>query len=537
MSEVGETMKNIYRVLLFIAVFVLFASFGQQLPITDPVESNYVLTAKEMLTANDWLSPRIYDHVWFDKPAMVYWLLNLSFTLFGVSEWAARLVPALFGAGGVVLMEWFVSQVASPRQGLLAAGLLATSFQYFLLSKLLITDMILFVFANAAVVFFYLSYTRRDKARYRYLGMYLCMALAVLTKGPVGLVLPALIIVLFLVWERNWPELRNLRPFSGGLLFLAVVLPWYGYMFFAYGDTFWNSFFGVHNYLRATVSEHPKDDVFYYYIVIFFVSTLPWNGLALGGLYAGVKKLGKDSLHTLLTLWTLLYLVVYSCMATKYPTYTFPLLFPVIILAVLFVTERRIRNSVAWILAPFALAFAVFLGASYPFISFEVFSGLAAVSLALIGYTWWRGCKRGAEAMVWVGCAGMLCFYFLVSVLVLPGAARERSGKELAELLRPYAGYTIGTYQFYSTSAVFYSGSLLVKMQSPEQDKPSQAGLNWSLKYTMPESTLPELYKQAGPVLVVVTADKTDDFEQEAKGYAYAKVGVSEEYCLYKLEK
>ncbi|WP_188128226.1 ArnT family glycosyltransferase [Propionispora hippei] len=530
-------MKNIYRILLFIAVFMLFASFGQQLPITDPVESNYVLTAKEMLAANSWLSPQIYGHVWFDKPAMVYWMLNLSFTLFGVNEWAARLVPALFGAGGVALMEWFVSQVATPRQGLLAAGLLATSFQYFLLSKLLITDMILFVFANGAVALFYLSYTRRDKTRYRYLGMYLCMALAVLTKGPVGLVLPALIIVLFLAWERNWSEYKELRLFSGGLFFLAVVLPWYGYMFFAYGDAFWNAFFGVNNYLRATVSEHPKGDVFYYYIVIFLVSTLPWNGLALGGLYTGLKKLGKDSLYTLLTLWALLYLIVYSCMATKYPTYTFPLLFPVVILAVLYVTERSIKNSAACILAPFALAFAVFLGASYPFTSLTAFSGLVAVSLALIGYTWWRGQRRGSRAMVWAGCAGMLCFYFLVSVLVLPDAARERSGKELAELLRPYAGYTIGTYQFYSTSAVFYSGNLLVKMQSPEQDKPSQTGLNWSLKYTMPESTLPELYKQAGPVLVVVTTDKTNDFEQEAKGYTYAKVGASEEYCLYKLEK
>lgn len=537
MSKVDETMKNIYRIFLFAAVFILFASFGQQLPVTDPVESNYVLTAKEMLTANDWLSPRIYGHVWFDKPAMVYWLLNISFKLFGVNEWAARLVPALFGAGGVVLMEWFVSQVASPRQGLLAAGLLATSFQYFILSKLLITDMILFVFANAAVALFYLSYRRLDQARYRYLGMYLCLALAVLTKGPVGLVLPALIIVLFLAWERNWPEFRKLRLFSGGVLFLAVVLPWYGYMFFAYGDAFWNSFFGVHNYLRATVSEHPKDNVFYYYIVIFFVSTLPWNGLALGGLYSGLKNLGKDSLKTLLTLWALLYLIVYSCMATKYPTYTFPLLFPVVILAVLFVTERGVKNSVAWIGGPFALAFAVFLGASYPFASVPVFGGLAAAGLAIISYTWWRGRQRGVEAMIRAGCMGMIGFYLLVSVLVLPDAARERSGKELAELLRPYAGYKIGTYDFYSTSAVFYSGNLLIKTQLQDLDKLPQAQRNWSLKYTMPESSLAELYGQTGPVLLVVTADKKSAFEKAATGYSYTEVGSSRKYFLYKLEK
>lgn len=108
------------------------------MPITDPVESNYTLTAKEMLLSQDWLSPRIYNQVWFDKTVMFYWLLGIDFKIFGVS--AARIIPAFFGACGIVLAEWFGSEISTPRRGLIAARVLGTSLQYFVISNLLITE-------------------------------------------------------------------------------------------------------------------------------------------------------------------------------------------------------------------------------------------------------------------------------------------------------------------------------------------------------------------------------------------------------------
>ena len=84
--------------LLFIGsifFFWLFTSFG---PITDPVESNYALPAKEMLESGNWLYPTIYGEPWFDKPILVYWLTALSFKLFGIHDGAARFMPALSSA-------------------------------------------------------------------------------------------------------------------------------------------------------------------------------------------------------------------------------------------------------------------------------------------------------------------------------------------------------------------------------------------------------------------------------------------------------
>jgi len=79
--------------------------FGNNmLPVTDPVESNYALTAKEMVLSGDWLSPQIYGTYWYDKPIMIYWLIALGFKIFGIADWVVRLPSAIFGALSVATM-------------------------------------------------------------------------------------------------------------------------------------------------------------------------------------------------------------------------------------------------------------------------------------------------------------------------------------------------------------------------------------------------------------------------------------------------
>ena len=85
-------------VICFLIAFAMFAIGNGSLPITDPVESNYALTAKEMVMSGDWLSPQIYHEYWYDKPIMIYWLIALSYKIFGFSDFAARFPAALFGA-------------------------------------------------------------------------------------------------------------------------------------------------------------------------------------------------------------------------------------------------------------------------------------------------------------------------------------------------------------------------------------------------------------------------------------------------------
>lgn len=89
--------KHPYLTLLFVSFF-LYLIGNQLLPITDTAESNYALTAKEMVLSGDWISPQIYGHYWYDKPIFYYWELALSYTLFGFNEMASRLPAALLGS-------------------------------------------------------------------------------------------------------------------------------------------------------------------------------------------------------------------------------------------------------------------------------------------------------------------------------------------------------------------------------------------------------------------------------------------------------
>lgn len=530
---------NSRRIVIFGAAFFLFILLGNRLPITDPVESNYALTAKEMILSNDWLSPRIYGQVWFDKPIMIYWLIGAMFKILGLSEVAARCIPAFFGACGVVLSEWFVSKIANPQQGLIAAGILGTSLQYFMISKLLIPDIVLFVFDSAALVFFFLGYFENRAKKWWYLLIYPCMALAVLTKGPVGVLLPGLIIIVFLGLEKNWSELKRMRIFSGLFLFSLIALPWYLLMYAKHGESFLNTFFGVHNYLRATVSEHPKDNVFYYYFFVFILSTLPWTGLAIGGLYTGFKGLRqKNAKMSLLIIWSAIYFIFYSFMATKYLTYTFPMLFPVVVLASFFVDaelQSTSRRQFFLVLLPLSLFLFGTIAACYKYVGKDLFVGMAVVACLLLAFTWWKSDKNNIHKTLFTGLCTTIVFYIFLSATALPTIAETRSDKNsLAKLLNMYYEHKIGAYGFYNTSSVFYTGQIIVKIE-PKVESNNDSGQSWSAKYTMPKSNLEYFHRKFPNSIIVVPMGRQQEFEQEARGITYELLSVSEGYIFYKL--
>ena len=379
-------------VLLGVYLFFL-GNWG--IAITDPVESNYALTAKEMLQAGNYLSPQIYGNYWYDKPIFFYWEVIAAFKLFGINEWAARFFPAVFGIIGLLMTYWFTQKLFNRLTALVATVILGTSLEYWLISKTVITDMTLFVFFNAALIFFYLGYY--FKKRNYYYGAYVFAGLAVLTKGPIGLLLPGLIVVLFLVSQRDYKELLHMKWLGGIALFVLTAGPWYYYMYSVHGMDFIDTFLGVHNVLRATVSEHPRDNVWYYYLGMFIIGFFPWvftlpylfkrrfmaqrqmlktaadsgvntadesrdNGfnsvvMNIGSMSASGAVLHAkhtttansegtptwrqtlrammhfDQTTIFLLIWAITIAVFYQLMATKYTTYTFPYLLPIAILA------------------------------------------------------------------------------------------------------------------------------------------------------------------------------------------------------------
>ncbi|WP_106627441.1 ArnT family glycosyltransferase [Selenomonas massiliensis] len=314
-----------------LCLVILYFWGNGSLSVTAPVEVNYAQTAKEMLSAGDWLSPQIYGNYWYDKPIFFYWELLAAFSAFGVTDFAARFFPALFAAAGLLLTYGFARRLYDERTAFWSAIILGTGVLYAFLAKLILTDMSLFVFFGGTLAAFFLGYYERQQ-KFFYIA-YACAGLGVLTKGPVGFLLPGLVILVFLLAARDLSALRRICLPTGLLVFAAVCAPWYIYMYLVHGADFINTFLGIHNVLRATVSEHAKWNVWYFYIGIYFIGMFPWSFALPLALYRVWRiRPSIDTRALFLLVWAVVVPVFFQLMATKYPTYSFPAFLPTAIL-------------------------------------------------------------------------------------------------------------------------------------------------------------------------------------------------------------
>ena len=501
---------------LFFLAFIICLAINPWLPVTDPVEATYALSAKEMFEHGNWLTPTLFGAPWFDKPILFYFLTTVSFHFFGVSAFAARIVPALFTAASLTLLFWFVSRHASRKEALLAVLVLGSSLQFLILSKQIITDMVLFFFTNAALVFLYTGWQEKAYRLRWTLAAYACAAFAVLTKGPVGIIIPGMIMLAFIAYKKDWSALKQLFHPAGLLLFAIIALPWYAEMTQRFGSDFLSTFFGLHNYLRATVSEHPKDNVFFYYPVLFFLSTLPWSLSAIRALYDDSRAVWKrtaDSLTALSVLWAGVYLVFYSLMATKYPTYTFPALFPAAILTARYLSGHE--QSLVRQLRPALLLLAVLFGGLSIVYSHHIGKIMVPLFLTFMLYYTWKQVDK--KLLLASGAFAILAF-MLSAGTSLDNLAQSRSGAALSQSITGYANAPIGLYRSYSTSAVFYSGATLIQLE----DAPLLTIDNsvWGQKYHIPTESVNEFLQAARadeqPSLIIVKAQDRNAFEQIA---------------------
>jgi len=190
----------------------------------------YAEIAREMLRSGDWIVSRLNGEVYIDKPPLLFWLIALPSSLHGsVTPLIARLPSAISAWIGVMILFFWAKRVHGTIQsGLIAGGVLISSYQYFFQSRLAKTDMLFCLFVLLALYFFHLGYGETEKGRkYAFYGFsFFSIGLGTLTKGPFGLFITFLIVSIFLIKERRWRILFS-REFLFGYAILAVaVLPW-----------------------------------------------------------------------------------------------------------------------------------------------------------------------------------------------------------------------------------------------------------------------------------------------------------------------
>ena len=197
------------HILILILLSACFYILGNNiLPITSPDEVFYVQTAREMVKHNSWLTPYLFGLPQFEKPIFIYWLMRLEFILFGFSNFSVRFIFSLFGILGVIGVYYLgLVGFKDEKKAFISALVLSSSALYIGLSRIVMTDVVFSFFITLALLSFFYYYLRQNK--FGLVTFFVFCAFAVLTKGPLGLILPFFTLVTFLLLNK---DLRFLAP-------------------------------------------------------------------------------------------------------------------------------------------------------------------------------------------------------------------------------------------------------------------------------------------------------------------------------------
>jgi 4-amino-4-deoxy-L-arabinose transferase-like glycosyltransferase len=304
--------------------------------------------AREMLESGNWTTPYFNYELRTAKPALLYWLQATSYQLFGVNEFAARLPAVLCGLGSLLFTYELARRMFSPTTGLLAGLVLASCIEFCLISHAATPDPPLLFFLLGAF-YCYWAGSEGDR-RWWFVPCAIFCALAVLTKGPVGVALPGLVIVLHLAWMRQLHKLWDGRFVLAGVVFILVAGPWYGMVSLDTKGKWLEAFLTNENIKRFSEPSEGHGGPIFYHAAMLFVLSAPWCVFLLPSLWTAARETSSKSEHTnayrFLTVWFLAYLVFFSIAATKLPNYVLPL-YPAVAILIARWLDRWREGSLA----------------------------------------------------------------------------------------------------------------------------------------------------------------------------------------------
>ena len=245
-------------------------SFG----LWEPDEARYAEIAREMLQSGNLIVPHLNYVAYVEKPPLLYWLTTLSFWIFGVSEFGARLPVALSAIAGILATYFFALRAFGRRHAIVAAAILATTPLYALMGQVLTTDMTLTALVTIATFSLYLH--REEGGRWCWIA-YVAMGLAVMTKGPVGAAIPIASMLLWLAWRRELSgAIAKFRAIPGLALTMLIAAPWFVAMTMREPGFFDFYFVGEH-LRRVFETDYSHSEAFYFYVPVLAIGLLPWS--------------------------------------------------------------------------------------------------------------------------------------------------------------------------------------------------------------------------------------------------------------------
>lgn len=277
----------ILPLVLVAAAVMLFGGLGS-FPLFNPDEALYAQPAQEMLQTGDFLTTTLNYVVRFTKPPLVIWAMALSYQLMGVNEFAARFVGAACGlilVGGVYS---FLCRYVSTRAGVIGALSLASAPLFVAVSREAITDMPLALFLSGSLMCFYRAFTEQQRS-FSWMGFVL-IGLAVMTKGPVGALLPILIMGVYHLARGNAIQAWQFyKPLAGALIVAVIALPWFVTEIVVTKGAYFNDFILRENFQRFTSVVDKHKGGWWYHLAAMFGGFFPWSVFVPQALFAALR--------------------------------------------------------------------------------------------------------------------------------------------------------------------------------------------------------------------------------------------------------
>jgi 4-amino-4-deoxy-L-arabinose transferase-like glycosyltransferase len=491
----------IHTVILFAISLPYCINLGKS-SIWDANEAFYAETPREMLVTGDYLAPQFNFQPRAQKPPLTYWIILISYKLFGVSEFGVRLPSALAAIGTLLFSYGIARLLFGPRAALISAVITGTTARVFILARRLPIDILLLFFLTAT--FFFLVRAIQKTDRRSWVFFYICASLGFLTKGPIAVSIP---VGSFILWallgtksngtsgrfSTALQRLRDARPAIGIAIFSCIVLPWYVLVFSLHGWTYISPFFLRDNLGRFAAESLGPSRGLFYYVSVFASDFFPWSLLLLPAIHLlwkyrqGESFLGRFSFQLPL-IWCALIFVFFSLSKNKQEYYIAPL-YPVAAALLAGIIDRSAAKKekeqessghVSWLWAyGFLVVMLLFLSSVIPFALSSFMPGISPVlhyspSIILLGgivLIAWGMIRRGQIHCFSALAASLWAIYVVCALLYLPALEAFRPVKSFCQLLDTQLseGDEAGFYGTALPSMAYYLRRPIFEESNPEE--------------------------------------------------------------------
>jgi 4-amino-4-deoxy-L-arabinose transferase-like glycosyltransferase len=471
------TLRAVRTFLLLLAVLALAIAvdnLGRRL--ANPDEGRYSEISREMAASGDWVTPRLNGIKYFEKPPLQYWATAVSFKLFGENEYSARLYVWLCAFATLLLVGFTGVRLFNPDIGFAAMLALVASPYFMAMGGIVTLDMGLTLWSTLTVCAFLLAEHAEGRPRERRRWMWVAwtaMALAVMSKGLVGIVFGGAAVFFQILLRRDLRVLRRMEWGVGLAIFLAIAAPWF--VLVSRANPEFAQFFFVHEHLqRFLTTAHRRVEPWWYFIPILAIGFLPWvMALPSAVRHAWRSEAGAAAQPLRLALlWSGFVVLFFSASSSKLPAYILPT-FPILALVLgRYLAEAPTRRLATWtgLAVPIAAALLVaayfapgsardpWTRAMYEAAQGWMFGAAGALIAGLVAATVLLRRGRRWLALATIATASVVVIDCLEDAY--EHFSPRQSGYEVAQKLKPYLAPSTRVYsvKIYDQTLPFYIG-------------------------------------------------------------------------------